>query len=440
MPYQNDGGTYEKANKTGAYDILLDPSIKAAIKRWNCSKVTPITPSVILKDNSHDISDAGKRLRFVYVVDGSIPTLDTDDFEYKDDLRQYRASYVSTLILRLDLDYKIKVATQARKEMAQNGGVTRYNALLPVRHIWRHGLKDKGPFETLRLEVFDAISGLPEIMETYKWLVFRKWHDNGNTHVVFKCPLCRYKGETAVFSHDQESTHCSHCRDQVFITDRFIGFRKTVGGKQTAIDVIPSTYMSIKEHLILFNEIRLLWENDKQKLSESLFIKDGTLGCSDDDLKKDLLNFLSFARNAGQHIHIVSQEKTGRFYEHLRLIEPHISKNTVIVLPDDYIHREVQGSEITDRTRRYGYYYNWGAKVLVKLANGQALVLNIPTKEPKANPTYDDLVGADNIIQTIKTSLLNINHINAIEMANDLISIAKSEEGKLRYLFEDNLQ
>ena len=41
MPYQNDDGTYEKANKTGAYDILLDPSIKAAIKRWNCSKVTP---------------------------------------------------------------------------------------------------------------------------------------------------------------------------------------------------------------------------------------------------------------------------------------------------------------------------------------------------------------------------------------------------------------
>lgn len=438
MPYQNDDGTYEKANKTGAYDILLDPSIKAAIKRWNCSKVTPITPSVILQQNSHPITDAGKRLRFVYVVDGSNPNLDTDDFDYKDDLRQYRASYVSTLILRLDLDYKVKVATEARKEMAQNGGVTRYNALLPVRHIWRHGLKDKGPYETLRLEVFDAISALPEIMETYKWLVFRKWHGNGNTHLLFKCTLCRKSN--VVFTHNQEISKCPNCRQQAFITDRFIGFRKTVGGRQSSIDVIPSTYMSIKEHLILFNEIRLLWENDKQKLSESLFIKDGTLGCSDDDLKNDLLDFLGFARNSGQDIYIVSEEKTGRFHQHLRLIEPHMSENTALVLPDDYIHSEVQGSDITDRTRRYGYYYNWGAKVPVKFANRQALVLNIPTKSPIANPTYDDLVGADNIIQTIKTSLLNINHINAIEMANDLISIAKSEEGKLRYLFEDNLQ
>jgi hypothetical protein len=437
MPYQFDDGTYEKASVIGAHDILVDESVKSAIKRWSCSKVTAITPSFVLKQNSHTITDTGKALRYVYVVDGSSLILDTDDFEYKDQLRQYRASFVSTLILRLDLDYKIRIATEARKEIAQNNGVTRYNALLPLRHIWREGLEGKGPFETLRLEVFEAIAKSPEIMETYKWLFYRKWHGNSATYAEFKCPLCRAKGKTAVFRHDQQTSKCSHCKRQVYITDRFIGFRKTVG-KQSSIDVIPSTYMSIKEHIILFNEIRLMWDNDKDRLSESLFMMDGALGCSDDDLKKDLLDFLSFAQNLGYNINIVSQEKTGRFKEHLRLIEPHMPRNTALVPIDHYIHTKVQGSDITDRQRRYGYYYNWGAKVFVKFANGQALVLNIPMKEPKADPSYEDLVGADDIVHTIEKSLLNMNMINAIQMANDLVSIAKSEEDRLRYFTEDH--
>jgi hypothetical protein len=441
MPYQLDDGSYEKSNVIGAHDILVDDAVKSAIKRWSCSKVTAITPSLALQQDSHTITapTAGKALRFVYVVDGSSLILDTDDFEYKDHLRQYRAAFISTLILRLDLDYTIKVATEARKEMAQNGGVSRYNALLPLRHIWRQGLEGKGPFETLRLEVFESISRSPEIMETYKWLVYRKWHGNNLTYVEFKCPLCRAKGKTVIFAYDQDSSNCSNCKRKVFVTDRVIGFRKTVG-KQSSIDLIPSTYMSIMEHLMLFNEIRLMWENDKGKdlLSESLFMMDGALGCSDDDLKKEILNFISFARNSEHNINIVSQEKSGRFKEHLRLIEPHIPNNIAITLRDDYIHTKVQGSEITDRQRRYGYYYNWGAKVLVKFADGQALVLNIPTKEPKKDPSYDDLIGADDIIHTIQKRLLNMDHINAIEMANDLVSIAKSEEDRLRYFTEDH--
>ena len=129
-------------------------------------------------DNStHKITQKGNRLRYVYVVDGSRPKIDTDEFApgYKDEIRQYRACFVSTLILRLDLDYKIGVATQARKEITQNGKVTKYKTILPVRHVSRKGY-DKVPFDTLRLEVFEAISRAPEIMETYKWLVYRKWN------------------------------------------------------------------------------------------------------------------------------------------------------------------------------------------------------------------------------------------------------------------------
>ena len=42
------------------------------------------------------------------------------------------------------------------------------------------------------------------------------------------------------------------------------------------MDRLPDIYMNIQEHLLLLNEIRLLWLNNKPKLAESLFIRDGT--------------------------------------------------------------------------------------------------------------------------------------------------------------------
>ena len=54
----------------------------------------------------------------------------------------------------------------------------------------------------------------------------------------------------------------------------------------------------------------------------------GPLSCDDDELKKDLWGFVIFAHESGYDIKIVSEEKTGRFKEHLRLIESHIPENT----------------------------------------------------------------------------------------------------------------
>ena len=124
------------------------------------------------------------------------------------------------------------------------------------------------------------------------------------------------------------------------------------------------------EHLMLFTAIRLLWDHtDKVVLSDTLFIKDGplTLRGQYSKLLPSIRAFLQHAKEQNRPVHIIGQEKSGAFFDHLativRFASPHTKdeKANYAVLSHDYVRREVYRSP--DLSNPYGSRTNWGEKL-----------------------------------------------------------------------------
>jgi hypothetical protein len=211
----------------------------------------------------------------------------------------------------------------------------------------------------------------------------------------------------------------------------------------SAPDSIASAYMLVMEHLMLFTAIRLLWHHtDKKVLSETLFIKDGplTLWSQYSKLVPSIRGFLEYSKDQGRPVHVIGQEKTGAFFDHLaaivRFAPPHArgGKANHAVLSHGYVRREVHRSP--DLSNPYGSRTNWGEKVLLKIDPGAYMVLNIPTGEYGPADTFpisSDLIGLQRILATIP-SLVSYKFEGAlfpIELANGIASMSSYPSARI---------
>jgi hypothetical protein len=181
-------------------------------------------------------------------------------------------------------------------------------------------------------------------------------------------------------------------------------------------------------------------------VSETLFIKDGplTLRSQYSKLVPPIRAFMEFAKIRRRPIHLVGQEKTGTFADHLssivRFAPPHArdEKPTYAVLTHEYVRREVYRSP--DLSNPYGLRTNWGEKVYVKIDPGTYMVTNVPTGkyDPSSNfPAASDLVGIDRILATLPTI---VSHkfegaLFPIELANGVASMSSYPSAKVLQLF-----
>lgn len=187
---------------------------------------------------------------------------------------------------------------------------------------------------------------------------------------------------------------------------------------------------------MLFTAIRLLWgHSDRNLASETLFIKDGplTLRSQYSKIVPNIRKFLEHAKKMGRPIHIIGQEKSGAFFDHLssiaRFAKPHDREEPLSFSPltHDYVRREVYRSP--DLANPYGKRTNWGEKLFVKLDPGTFMVLNVPTGEyldKEDAPVATDLIGLDRILATLP-SLVSHKFEGAlfpIELANGVASMS----------------
>jgi hypothetical protein len=204
------------------------------------------------------------------------------------------------------------------------------------------------------------------------------------------------------------------------------------------------------EHLMLFTPIRLLWHHsDKQALSETLFIKDGplTLRSQYSKLVPPIRAFLQFSKNTNRPIHIIGQEKSGAFLDHLasvvRFARPLVrdEKAHYSVLTHDYVRKEVYRSP--DLSNPYGSRTNWGEKVFYKLDPNTFMIINVPTGayEPAGRfPIDKDLIGLWRILATLP-SLVSHKFEGAlfpIELANGIASMSSYPSAKILERFVEN--
>jgi len=217
-----------------------------------------------------------------------------------------------------------------------------------------------------------------------------------------------------------------------------LGFHQEMA-PDSAPDAVATTYMNIHEVLLLFTGIRYYWEKNKDVLSKCLFVKDGPLSirAQYSKLVAPIRRFLSHAKDQGYPIHIIGQEKSGKFYEHLELIGRDAPERHIFIPSDQYIKEEIQHRP--NKGAPYGKDTNYGAKVFVKLSNYHQMVLNIPTGEFVENPALSNLIGANNIFATLSTILSNRfeGALLPVELANGIASLSTYPSAQILKIFAE---
>lgn len=234
---------------------------------------------------------------------------------------------------------------------------------------------------------------------------------------------------------------CPHCGETVYLTD-MPGLHQAMG-EDAAPLAVASDYMLVMEHLMRFTPVRLAWAGpDRELVSDTLFLKDGplTLRGQYSKLVDPIRAFLQHATDIGRPVHVVGQEKTGAFVDHLagivRLAPPadRGEPPAVAVLTHDFIRRDVQ--RMPERANPYGLKTNWGEKVYMKLDPGTATVLSVPTGnycERGDFPTAADLIGLDRILATLPglVSRRFEGGLYPIELANGIASLSSYPSAKI---------
>ena len=445
MPYtQGTRLPGESASKLGHLAVLQSDWVRALVEEFDSDKRAISDPS---KTHWIEADFSGiEPLRNVWAVDGSFVPVQTQEDPPKE------VAFVKTALLTVDGERLAKIDKEHPhplliRDVLTGSGIF-HATVFPLKNI-RTSLGSN--YEAIRHIVRDSIkideSGA--FYETLKWLAYEKWAATGTSSQSFDCPHCNEDHPGLPFDADEGT--CPHCNSTVFLTD-MIGFHLDMD-EESAPDSVASAYMLVMENLMLFTAIRVLWQHsDKHVLSDTLFIKDGPLSlrAQYSKLVPKVRDFLQYAKQQGRPVHVIGQEKSGAFFDHLASIAKFApprergQRPWYGVLSHDYVRREVYRSP--DLSNPYGMRTNWGEKVFVKFDPGTYMVLNVPTGsyDPAGKfPLATDLIGLSRILATLPTL---ISHkfegaLFPIELANGIASMSSYPSGRILQRFvEDPLR
>jgi hypothetical protein len=425
----------EFASEIGHLAVIESPWVKSLVESFEKS------PAAVTDDSRtpwtrFNPGEAEPLFR-VWAVDGSFVPVRTQEMPPRE------VAFVKTALMTVDrakldrIDKLYPHPLELRDVMTGNGFF--HATAFPLKNI-RTPLGTN--YDAVRHIVHDSIRVDQDgaFYETLKWLAYRKWRPTLTPSPSFECPHCHSSREIELPA-DADDGRCPHCHKAVFLTD-MIGFHLDMG-EEAAPDSVAKAYMLVMETLMLFTPIRLGWDStDKTEVSDTLFIKDGplTLRGQYTKLVDPIREFLQFAKDGGRQVHVIGQEKTGTFADHLasvvRFAPPKARGEppAYAVLSHEYVRREVYRTP--DLANPYGLKTNWGEKVYLKLDPGTYLVLNVPTGDynpAAAFPTAGDLIGLDRILATLP-ELVSRKHEGAlfpIELANGIASMSSYPSAKI---------
>ncbi|MEG8946954.1 hypothetical protein [Rosettibacter firmus] len=430
MPYKaGDRLPGERASRLGHLEVLKSELVNKLVKNFEDSN-SPATTSNSLWE---PLPPGGEHLPLVFGIDGSMQPIESETPPHK------RLAFVKTALLRIDQFALSKIDRDSPHPLALRdilADSALYHAtVFPLRHV---SIPGQNTYHAIRQIIFESLKDKSldgEPMETLKWIAFEKWDGKQKQLPLFECPYC--EKTVATLPYNAETGKCPECNGDLFLTD-MLGFHQEMA-PDSAPDTIATAYMSIHEVLLLFTGIRYYWERKREVLSKCLFVKDGPLAirAQYSKLVAPIRRFLSFARDQGYPIHIIGQEKSGKFYDHLELIGRNAPEGYIFIPGDQYIKEEIQHRPSTGAP--YGKDTNYGAKIFIKINNYHKMVLNIPTGEFVENPKLSDLIGANNIFATLPTILSNRYEgaLLPVELANGIASLSTYPSAQILKIFAE---
>lgn len=383
-------------------------------------------------------------LRNIWAVDGSFVSVRSDFKPPKE------VAFVKTALLMLDrvrldaIDRDLPHPLLLRDALQDSG--LQHSTVFPLKNV-RTSLGTN--YDAIRNIVRDSIrvDQGGAFFETLKWISYKQWDPNSTSPSPgFQCPHCE-KEIVDGLPHGADEGNCPHCHNQIFLSD-VCGFHLEMD-EESAPESVASSYMLVMEHLMIFTAVRLFWHHTDQSLvSDTLFIKDGplTLRSQYSKLVPNIREFLEHAKTIDRPVHIIGQEKSGAFFDHLsavvKFVPPHNRGENIRYAPlsHAFVRREVYRTP--DLSNPYGFRTNWGEKLYVKVDPGAHLVLNVPTGEyilDVDRPNQCDLIGLHRILATLP-SLISHKFEGAlypVELANGIASMSSYPSSTILQRFLD---
>lgn len=435
----------EAASKLGHLAVLESEWVRSLVADFESTQPLDNDPSNTLWVEFDPTGVAP--LRNIWAVDGSFVSVKSEQKPPKE------VAFVKTALLMLD---------RAKLDSIDKD--------LPHPLLLRDALKDSGvqhatvfPLKNVRTSMgsnYDAVRHIIRdsmrvdqggaFYDTLKWLAYKQWDPSSTAESPgFECPHCGEKIAGGL-PHGADETSCPHCKGVVFLSDVW-GFHLEMED-DSAPDSLASSYMLVMEHLMLFTAVRLMWHHtDTSLVSDTLFIKDGplTLRSQYSKLVPNIREFLEHAKSTGRPVHMIGQEKSRAFFDHLasivRFAPPHNRGEPLqyAVLTHEFVRREVYRSP--DLSNPYGFRTNWGEKVYVKVDPGAYMVLNAPTGSyllDSERPKHADIIGLARVLATV-SSLVSHKFEGAlypVELANGIASMSSYPSAAILQRFLESQQ
>lgn len=430
MPYKaGERLPAERASRLGHLDVLKSGLVKKLCKSFEDTVRSPISTIGSWKAIPSNVQP----LPLVFGVDGSMQVIESDTPPYK------ALAFVKTALLRVDQVALSSIDEESPHPLALRdilADSALYHAtVLPLRHVIVPGMS---VYDAVREIIFESVKDASldgEPLETLKWIAYEKWDGKQKQLPLFECPHC--ERTIATLPYDAEEGNCPDCKGKLFLTD-MLGFHQEMA-PDSAPETVATAYMSIHETLLLFTGVRYFWERKKEVLSNCLFVKDGPLSirAQYSKLVNPIRRFLAFSRHQGYPVHLIGQEKTGAFADHLQMIGNNAPLQSLFIPGNQYIKEQIQHRP--NRGAPYGKDTNYGAKVFVRISHYHQMVLNIPTGEYVEDPTLSNLIGAERIFATLPTVLSSRfeGALLPIELAHGVASLSTYPSAQILKIFAE---
>jgi len=428
MPYaKGDRLPAETTSRLGHLDVLNSELVKALYKQFEASPETLVPPATVWQP----FPPLDSPLKIIFGVDGSIQTI-------RDERPPGRElAFVKTALLRLDPIAMSKLNQRAPHPFAirdlMKDAAVYHATVFPLKNI---RLPNRSVRNTVRQVIFESMNDASlegEVLSTLRWLAYQEWSPIPSPLSMFECPHCDQT--VATLPIGSLTGQCPGCSGDLFLTD-WLGFHLDMAD-DSAPENVATAYMLIHETLLMFTAIKFFWNHSRGQLSDCLFVKDGPLAirAQYSKLVIPIRRFLEYAMADGYPIHLIGQEKSGLFYDHLGFIASSAPSMSIMIPDNTYISSEIRRAPM--QAAPYGRDTNYGAKVFVKLSDSHSTVLSIPTGRYIANPTVPDLIGIERILATLPgiSGHLHEGSLLPIERAHAVASLSTYPSAAIFKLF-----
>ncbi|NDJ27821.1 DNA double-strand break repair nuclease NurA [Campylobacter sp. MIT 19-121] len=444
----------EKASKANHQYIINSELVQEYLKK--CIKASDTIPQA--KDYeriSRKISCIENKIettiKQVAIVDGGYT-----EVLHKEGEISYKLCYciIGVLVLNIqNISKNRKTVNPNELDSLQN--LDRFACVLPLQNI---KLKDMDFKQSIRKTIFDIFmenklafenkhNSYP-LIHTLKWLLFKEYSDKPDDFITLICPTCERQNK---INNLNERIKCFHCKKFLYITDCFKLHELINENENTS--AICSYFINTLESMVIISMFYiLLQERDKNKLSEWLFIKDGSLALFN-AVKSFSYNtirpFLQYwyeesIKDNISYFNFIGLEKNGTFTWHLRNVINIIPAQTIVLPNQDYIKHF-----IADNTNIYGKDTYFGIKMFVKKDKNTSFVLDVALpfgirvkyEDYIKNPSFDDFLCLKEILEVLFQLECNLykNSFIPTTMINRFVSLSNIPGKKILTMFSKAL-